>query len=282
MRRDDLITLLPPTADSRAADDLLIRRLDRAEGRSSLAAWRAARDAGFAIDVAEDGELAMAASSQLAGPAFNQASGLARLPNLIDVAIGFYDRHATPGWLWLEEEPWPDAEEALDLELFGADPREVAGAVADGVTLRRIGPDEAALATAVYSGNSTAGGMAEGAPNPWPAVYEQLVRASARQMFIAEVHGKAVANASLHVSARTGWLRGALTAPDARGRGIQSALISLRARVAAEAGCDLVGASAEPGSVSAGNLERLGFRRLGRRVSYVYRPRVTEGRVAEA
>jgi GNAT superfamily N-acetyltransferase len=144
--------------------------------------------------------------------------------------------------------------------------------LADGVTIRRIGPGDAAAYTAVRSGNPTAGGVTEGGPNPWPDVYEQLARTPSRLLFVAELDGVAVGNGSLHVSAGAGWLRGALVAPEARGRGIQRALIAARVRAALEAGCDVVGAAAEPGEVSANNLERMGMRPLGRETSYVYKP----------
>ncbi len=272
VRAGDSIVVTPPK-DGRAADELTLRRLGRAETKSSLAAWRAAADAGFAIDIADDGELAMAAAAGIPGPAFNHAVGLAGLPNLLSVATDFYDRHATPGYLWLEDEPWPDAELTLALNVYAAQPSEVARVEPPAdVTIRQLGADEGELYASVESGNATPGGLTDGAPNPWPSVYANLARHHARQLFIAEIDGAPVANGSLHVSARAGWLRGALTTPRARGRGIQGAMIAARVRAAIEAGCDLVGAMAEPGTTSARNLERLGFRHLGTRRSYVYNP----------
>ena len=60
--------------------------------------------------------------------------------------------------------------------------------------------------------------------------------------------------------------------PTARGKGIQRALISARARLAAERGCDLLGAWAEPDGPSAANLVRMGMRQIGVRRHYVYNP----------
>jgi MOSC domain-containing protein YiiM/GNAT superfamily N-acetyltransferase len=272
----DPIVISPPPAASIATDQLLLRHLDRANTKSAVAAWRAARDAGFAIAILDDGELAMSASPDLPGPAFNSAAGLAGLPNLISYATDFYDRQAMIGHLWLDAEPWPEAELSLTVDIFGARPGEVADVpLPDGVVIRRLEPHEGGLYASVPSGNPNPGGMAAGAPNPWPQVYQELATRRARQLFLGEINGVPVANGSLHVSGGVGWLRGALTAPEARGRGIQSALIAARVRAAAEAGCDLVGASAEPESVSARNLLRLGMRRLGRQTSYVYRPRMS-------
>jgi GNAT superfamily N-acetyltransferase len=141
--------------------------------------------------------------------------------------------------------------------------------------IRRVGPDEGLLVSRVSTGSTTPGGVAAGGLDPWPKVYELLARAHGRQMFIAEIDGQPVGYASLHISARTGWMRGATVAPEARGRGIQRALIAARARAAAEAGCDLVGASAEPDALSAANIERMGMRRLGTRMQYEYAPGTT-------
>src|SRR5207342_2970881 len=45
----DSITVNSPAADSTAEDELILMRLDRAEGKSSVAAWKAAREAGYDI-----------------------------------------------------------------------------------------------------------------------------------------------------------------------------------------------------------------------------------------
>ncbi|HUR17261.1 MAG TPA: GNAT family N-acetyltransferase [Candidatus Limnocylindrales bacterium] len=272
VRPGDEIRLSPPLNEN-AADELLLKRLDRAETKSSVAAWKAAKDAGFQIHVVEDGELAMSASPDIPGPAFNQASGLARIPNLLSRATEFYDRQGTTGYVWLEAPPWPNAEVSLELGMFAGDPLAVpAESAPEGVLIRRIDPDEAERYTQVRSGSATAGGVTDAGPNPWPQVYAELARHNARQLFLAEIDGRPVGNGSLHISARTGWLRGATVSPEARGRGIQRALVAARVAAAIEAGCDLVGAAAETGAVSAQNLERMGFRQVGRRSSYVYEP----------
>lgn len=273
----DPITLLP--VNPQALDEELLRRLHRAETKSTVAAWRAVADSGFEIDFAEDGEIALASSADLPGPAFNSAHGLQRLPNMLPMATDFYDAHGTTGYLWMAAPPWPGAVPFMEGAVVGAAVDEPAvgdalgqTAPPDGVSIRRIGPDEAAAFNAVRSGGAP-GGVADGAPNPWPQVYEHLAKAHSRHLFVAEIDGVAVASASLHVSAGTGWLRGALVAPDARGRGIQRALIAARIKAAMAADCDLVGAQAEPGEVSARNLQQMGLRRLGRQDNYAYEPR---------
>lgn len=274
----DPITLLPDVNPGAVIDEML-RRLNRAEGKSALAAWRAAAASGFAIDIVDDGEIALASSTELPGPAFNSAQGLVRLPNLLSMATEFFDAHNTTGYLWFDGPPWLGAVPFMEGDVLGAFLHDDAVVralaqinVPDGVTIRRIEPGDADIYNAVRSGNSSAGGVTQDGPNPWPQVYAHLARTHARQLFVAEMDGVAVGNASLHVSAGTGWLRGALVAPEARGRGIQTALIAARIQAAIDAGCDLVGAQAEPGEVSARNLMRMGLRRLGGQNNYEYVP----------
>jgi GNAT superfamily N-acetyltransferase len=54
-------------------------------------------------------------------------------------------------------------------------------------------------------------------------------------------------------------LFGDATLPEARGRGVQQALIGHRLRLASEAGCEWAMASVLPGSGSHRNYERMGF-----------------------
>jgi GNAT superfamily N-acetyltransferase len=107
----------------------------------------------------------------------------------------------------------------------------------------------------------------------WPELFTRLAAQHRRRLFVAEYQGTPIARASLSISARTGWLRSMLVAPEFRGRGLQRALISARSEAAAQAGCDLVGAAAEPSWISAQNLEACGLRRLATRQHYVYQPR---------
>lgn len=278
----DPITVLPDVNPHAAVEEML-RRLHRAEGKSAVAAWRAAAASGFAIDIVDDGEIELASSTDLPGPAFNSALGLVRLPNMLSMATDFFDRHNTTGYLWFDGPPWPGAEPFLEGDVIGAyvTDDEVVRALADsrvpdGVTIRRIEPGAAGAFNAVRSGNSGGGGVIGDAVNPWVQVYEHLAKTNSRLLFVAEVDGVPAGHASLHVSAGTGWLRGALTSPEARGRGIQQALIAHRIRAAIDAGCDLVGADAEPGGVSARNLMRMGLRRLGGQNNYEYIPGQTQ------
>lgn len=81
VRAGDPIRLEPPAGDD-ATQFEVADRLDQAERESAVAFWRAAIAAGHRVDVLDDGEIAVAASATLPGPAFNMALGFAHLPNL--------------------------------------------------------------------------------------------------------------------------------------------------------------------------------------------------------
>jgi ribosomal protein S18 acetylase RimI-like enzyme len=77
-----------------------------------------------------------------------------------------------------------------------------------------------------------------------------------------------VAAAALFNRRRVAWLGAATVLPEARGRGIQRALIADRVRRGAEAGSTRVLSTAEIDTVSAANLESLGIGRIWTRAHY--------------
>jgi len=273
VRVDDPITVRPPAPESRAADEFLLKRLDRAETKSGVASWRAAAESGYVIDIVEDGDIALSSSVTLAGPPFNQASGFARYPNLLELATSFYDRHRATGWLWMEDAPWPGSVPAMALGVFATQPSQVAEASPRGrVTVRVIGPTEAVAFSVVRTTRQPADASVSDALDPWVKVYEKLADWPHRYLVLAELDGKPAGGASLHVHANTGWLRGAMVAPEMRGRGIQRAMIAARVQKAIELGCDLVGLWAEMDGPSSANLARMGFRNIAMRRQYRYDP----------
>jgi GNAT superfamily N-acetyltransferase len=76
----------------------------------------------------------------------------------------------------------------------------------------------------------------------------------------------------MYIGHRTAWMRGGAVVPERRGQGIHRALIAERARLAAEAGCNLIGVWAETGSTSARNLAAMGLARIGTREHHLYTP----------
>jgi GNAT superfamily N-acetyltransferase len=100
----------------------------------------------------------------------------------------------------------------------------------------------------------------------------QLAASPHATVLVATLGHEPVGVAWMYTSHRTAWLRGAAVVPAARGQGVHGALISERARLAAEAGCNLVGSWAALGSASARNLAEVGFERIGTREHHIYAP----------
>ena len=78
--------------------------------------------------------------------------------------------------------------------------------------------------------------------------------------FLAEVDGVAGAAGGLVMYEGVALFAGAATVPELRRRGLQGALLAVRMRYAAEAGCDLAMMVTAAGSESQRNAERKGFR----------------------
>jgi GNAT superfamily N-acetyltransferase len=89
--------------------------------------------------------------------------------------------------------------------------------------------------------------------------------------FVAEWDGEPIAAAALGIHDRVALLAGASTDPPYRGRGAQNALLAVRLRYAASAGCDLAMMGALPGSASQRNAERQGFRIAYTRIKWGHR-----------
>lgn len=84
------------------------------------------------------------------------------------------------------------------------------------------------------------------------------------RIYLARVDGTPAAVGSLFLREKTAYLAGAMTAPAARHRGCQAALIEHRVRAAAVHGCDLIVADTLGTDESQRNMERSGLRPAGR------------------
>jgi GNAT superfamily N-acetyltransferase len=136
-------------------------------------------------------------------------------------------------------------------------PDESFAAAHEGFQIRRVtaeeGPEWSNLLARVF--------FAEQAPNfgrfflPW-------IRHENAMCVGAFAGGKMVGGAGglIIPRHRTAGLFGAATLPDFRGRGVQSALLKERLRLAREASCDLAVTLTMPGTSSQRNAERAGFR----------------------
>ena len=90
-----------------------------------------------------------------------------------------------------------------------------------------------------------------------------LAEATARtggRTFAIDLEGRRAAGAIFTIEDRSGYLALAGTLPDYRGRGCHRALLAARVAAAAAAGCELIVATAEFGSVSQRNMEAAGLR----------------------
>lgn len=87
-------------------------------------------------------------------------------------------------------------------------------------------------------------------------------RVAGAQNLVAIIDGKAVGTGSLTPVRTVAWLGGAATLPDARGRGVQHALLIDRLHRASRMGCRMAAVTAVPDGVSARNLLRVGFQLL--------------------
>ena len=79
-------------------------------------------------------------------------------------------------------------------------------------------------------------------------------------LYLAELDGRPIAAATLHMHEGVALMGGASTIPSARGRGAQLALLERRLQDAFANGCDIAMMGALPGSISQRNAERHGFR----------------------
>ena len=92
-------------------------------------------------------------------------------------------------------------------------------------------------------------------------------------LLTAHVDGRAAGTGALWIDDGMGWLLGDATLPALRRRGVQSALLAERTRMAESAGCELAVTEARPGGTSQRNMERLGFRVVYTRVEMIAPPR---------
>lgn len=106
--------------------------------------------------------------------------------------------------------------------------------------------------------------QAEEAPEDQTRIMSRV--APGLHAFLASWGGETAGGAATVIANGLATLVGDATLLQARGRGIQSALIHHRLRHAAALGCDLASASVLPGSISHRNYERAGFQLLYARV----------------
>lgn len=128
--------------------------------------------------------------------------------------------------------------------------------------VRNVAGDELSEWKAVVSR-----GFAEGAEPAPEAVEAMDVCAPGAHCFLGRTDGRGVAGSAMGMLDGVAWMFGDATLPEARGRGLQQALIQARLAFAVAHGCDLAGVSVIPGSASNRNYERAGFQLVYMRVN---------------
>lgn len=279
VRTGDPIRVLPALPDTLAETHVLLSRLESVERFSDVSRWRAAVDAGYTVDWSDSGDLAVGASAELEGPHINTANGLRTLPQLVGRVMDRYRAAGAVGYLPMNEPPWPGAVPEFRLVVHVGDP-EVAAASpvpsASRLEIRELAADDTAGAAAFARILAAADDLDAAAERAWSAILERLAGAPGHQLFLAELDGRAVAAAMLVRHRKVGLLRATGVIPEARGLGLQRALIAHRARAAAKHHCDtLLAVIAAHNAASRRNVEAAGLRPIWTRDIYRFDPRAT-------
>jgi MOSC domain-containing protein YiiM/GNAT superfamily N-acetyltransferase len=285
VRAGDPIRVLPADPASDAPLLRLMADLDRVERHSAVARWAAAERLGYPIRWVDDGDLAYGVSRELDSPVFGSVHGMRVVPNVLPMVLREFDEARATAWIhWpADERPtWEGAgEPELALVVHAASPDVVARAAEreptiPGLAIREVDADEATLwadAPEPTAADPTSRSLAAEA---WRATTPLVAKTPGHHLFLAELDGRPVGAGLLVRRGRAGLIRAGAVHPDARGRGIQRALIAARARAAAHHGCEIVSSHAEPGTTSIRNLQALGFTPVHR--TAVYRRRPNEAR----
>ncbi|HSO30546.1 MAG TPA: GNAT family N-acetyltransferase [Candidatus Sulfomarinibacteraceae bacterium] len=272
VRTGDPIEVLAPDADAGLATHEFLSRLEGVDRHSAVARWSAAELDGHAIEWSDRGDLAYAVAPDLPGPIFNSVLGMRVVPNLLPLVLERYDRTGASAYVAMESTPWPGAEPVATLETSVAAPEDVLAAADStgtdpAVLVREIGPDEAGRWADIHIRADP--WMPDPVAAAWRATTKRVAETAGHHLFLAELDGRPVGVGLLVTRRRAGLVRAGAVLPEVRGQGIQRALIRARAAAAAAHGCDVVTSKATPGTTSARNLARLGFRAIS--TSHVYR-----------
>lgn len=271
VRPGDMISLLPPAAESRAAIDGLLNRVDRPSKAASLKLWAAARAAGFDMRVLDDGDIGAGACPDLPEPAFNHAYGLRMMPQLLPRVLRHFDRAATTGSI-PHVAPVEGARPATILSVHVASAAELAAEApadsdAGGVEVVLAGQGERSDWIETYVQR-----MDERWRPAWRALLPHLLDQRDVHAFLGCLAGRPVGVGLMYTRRQAALLGGGFVLTDARDRGVQGALIRARVRHATKIGCDLVASLAPVSSTSARNLERAGLGRIDDHPFYQYVP----------
>jgi GNAT superfamily N-acetyltransferase len=176
-----------------------------------------------------------------------------------------------------DEPPWPGAiaEDATGVHVADIDDalqRATTVRVPEELRVRPVDPGDAREVDRWARLFVSAFGIEEPVADAWPRFNPALAASKGQHELIASLDGRDVAVAATFTRRRVSWLGGAAVLPEARGQGIQRALIAERVRHAAEAGSRRVMATAAVGSVSGQNLEAMALGRIWTHALYRLEP----------
>ncbi len=249
VRPGDPIRVLPPRSDSDAPVHLLLDRIETAERFADRERWRAAARLGWPVEIVDDGELAIGASTRLLGPAFNWVDGLRTVPHLIERVVGTFRRVGSVGWLPLPREglpegvPRPATRSVGRLGVFAVEPERVQRPPeidARRVLVREADRDDAAVVGALLAGRSSGSG-------PLGAIFRALPDLPGHAALLALAGSEVIGAALVVARRRVGLVRHLAVVEDGAGapggtEAISAALIHRAAELAAGLDCDLVAA----------------------------------------
>jgi GNAT superfamily N-acetyltransferase len=242
-----------------------LARFGTIHGGAVRVEWELARHAGLDIRIMESDGLLLGAAPSIDSRAFNRALGTAERPDRIPEALAFFAEHGVAGVVSLDPaDVPPGVEPATRLEAYIASPPEVSPIAVDGLEIRTVSDESASLWTDII--------LASYQPDPdtaavWRAMSLHVASTSGRRLLLGYIDGRTVAAGSIQLTDAGAWISWAAVIPEARGRGIQRAMIAARARLAEELGCEWIAAWALSGEHSSANLARAGLRRIGERAS---------------
>ena len=228
------------------------------------AEWAAARAGGLGLHVVDEDGLLLGAAPVFPSTMFNRGLGFTEHPGRIAEAVTFFAEHGVDGEIVLDPADLPPGvEPRIRLDAYLGAAEDILLAPVAGLALRIIENDEVDVWAEVI--------VQAYAPIPevaavWHAAAPHLAAVPERILVVSELDGRLVAASSTYLADGVGWLSWAAVLPQARGRGIQRAMIAERARLTAERGCARVSAWAFAGAHSSANLARAGMPRIGERV----------------
>jgi MOSC domain-containing protein YiiM/GNAT superfamily N-acetyltransferase len=271
VRPGDSIRVLPAAANSLAETHQLLDLVESVERDAWLAMWQAAADVGYDVRILELGDAAAAACADLPGSVFNRAYGLRQIPIILPELLDLFRDAETTGWLvaGMDDPPFPGAIAEESVGVHVGDLADVPDATVAGLDIRPVEPgDEGRWAELLIAGFGIEGPLAEA----WLRFEPSLARTRGYYQLIARLDGREVGVAAMFTRRRVAWLGAGVVLPEARGQGIQRAMIAHRARAAETLGCRRIMASADLDDVSAVNLAAMGMPRIWSRTHYRFDP----------